>query len=84
MTMDDFSAHKTDNIEALLWERGFIRIVLGGGTTGAIQPCDGALNQHVRRYYGNLEANSHLQKMMAGDPLPLSKEIDSMNMLHEI
>ena len=52
----------------------FLRIVLSGGTTGAVQPCDGALHQHVRRVYGMLEANSHIQKMMAGDPLPQSKD----------
>ena len=51
---DDFSAHKTNNVRNVQWAKGFFGMILGGGTTAAMQPCDTALNQHCRRKYGFL------------------------------
>ena len=84
MTMDDFAAHRTENVKALLWERGFIRVPLGGGTTGAQQPCDGALNQHVRRKYALCESNLHIRKMRLNDPLPTTQPEECMDILSNI
>ena len=57
---------------------------LGGGVTGAQQPCDGALNQHVRAKYGMLEANKLMRQMQSGVALPTTTERDSLKILHEI
>ena len=49
---DDFSAHKTDPVRDLVWAKGAFLLTLGGGVTGAQQPCDVGLNQRVRKQYG--------------------------------
>ena len=46
---DDFSAHKTQAVKYVQWSKKKFGMTLGGGVTGGQQPCDGALNQHVRR-----------------------------------
>ena len=51
---DDFSAHKTQAVRDLQWSKRNFGMNLGGGVTGAQQPCDGALNQQVRAKYGML------------------------------
>ena len=54
---DDFSTHGTDAVKDVQWSKKKFGMNLGGGVTGGQQPCDGALNQHVRRQYGMLESN---------------------------
>ena len=57
---------------------------LGGGVTGGQQPCDGALNQHVRRQYGMVESNKLMHQMMSGVSLPTTTEADVLAILHTI
>ena len=59
-------------------------MTLGAGVTGAQQPCDGALNQHVRRSYGMMEANELMKQMRTGIGLPTTTEEDSLGILHHI
>ena len=59
-------------------------MVLGGGVTGAQQVCDLALNQHVRRNYGMLEADKLIHQMRCGVNLPTSTEEDSLAILNQI
>jgi hypothetical protein len=58
MLADDFSAHLTPAVFRLCWLRGYVLIPLGGGVTGTQQTADLDLNQHVRREYCALEAES--------------------------
>ena len=81
---DDFSAHKTQAVKDAQWSKKKFGMTLGGGVTGGQQPCDGALNQHVRRQYGMLEANKLLSQMMRGVSLPTTTEADSLEILHSI
>ena len=55
---DDFSAHRSSPVRDLVWAKGGSPMILGGGVTGAQQPCDIALNRHVRCSYGLLEATA--------------------------
>ena len=53
-------------------------------TTALQTPCDGALNQHVRRKYGYLDANMLLNKMHQCQIVPTTTPADSLRMMHEI
>ena len=46
---DDYRAHKTENVWALCWSRGYVLIVHGGGATPVAQTPDTDLNEEVRR-----------------------------------
>ena len=81
---DDFSAHRTPLVKDVQWSRKKFGMTFGGGVTGAQQPCDGALNQHVRRQYGMLEANKLLRQMQQGVSLPTTTEADSLFILSHI
>ena len=59
-------------------------MTLGGGVTGAQHFCDGALNQHVRRSYGMMEANVLMHQMRKGAGLPATTDEDSLGILHSI
>ena len=41
---DDFSAHKMDPVRDFVWSQGVYLLILGGGVTGAQQPCDIAVS----------------------------------------
>ena len=67
---DDHSPHKADAVRRLAWQRGWVMIVHGGGTTPVAQPVDTDLNQHVKRLYMALETRALLQKMADGHRVP--------------
>ena len=67
---DDHSPHKADAVRRLAWQRGWVMIVHGGGTTPVAQPVDTDLNQHVKRLYMALETRALLQKMSDGHRVP--------------
>ena len=52
---DDFGPHKSKNLFRLCWQRGYVLIVHGGGTTPVAQTVDTDYNQHAKREYTNLE-----------------------------
>ena len=81
---DDFSARKTGSVKDVQWSTKQIGMTLGGGVTGAQQPCDGALNQHVRRKYGMLESNKLIHQMKHGINLPTTDEAGSLDILNQI
>ena len=68
--VDDYAPHKCDNVVRLAWSRGYILLPLGGGTTPVAQPCDVALNQHVRRLYTAREVEMLIEKMRDGVKVP--------------
>ena len=67
---DDHSPHKADAVRRLAWQRGWVMIVHGGGTTPVAQPVDTDLNQHVKREYMAVETLALLQKMADGTIVP--------------
>ena len=67
---DDHSPHKADAVRRLAWQRGWVMIVHGGGTTPVAPPVDTDLNQHVKRLYMALETRALLQKMSDGHRVP--------------
>ena len=62
---DAYAAHMGDNIRRLAWHRGYIVILHGGGTTGAMQVNDTDLHQHLRRLYVEEEQNFLLARNRA-------------------
>ena len=60
---DDFSAHKTDNVFQLCWQRGYVLLIHGGGCTPVGQTPDTDLNEHVRRDYGQKECTLLMEKL---------------------
>ena len=72
---DDYRVHKTANVFALCWSRGYVLVIHGGGATPVAQTCDTDLNQHVRRAYGDKESRLLIEKMRSGAVVPsLSNE----------
>ena len=63
---DDYSAHKTENVRRLCWQRGYVLLIHGGGCTPVAQTPDTDLNEHVRRAYGAREARALLDKNAPG------------------
>ena len=67
---DDHSPHRADAVRRLAWQRGWVMIVHGGGTTPVAQPVDTDLNQHVKRLYMALETAALVQMMNDGTRVP--------------
>ena len=60
-------------LRKLLWERGYVLIIIGGGITGYIQENDTDVHRALKREYRDLEAElmlSMLQKNNAKIPSP--------------
>jgi hypothetical protein len=82
--LDDYAAHKTDNVWNICWSRGYVRVVHGGGCTPIGQTPDTDLNEHVRREYGNKESCMLLQKMRSGDVVPKLTPEECMSLMLEV
>ena len=81
---DDFSAHKTANVWNLCWSRGYVLLILGGGSTPVMQTCDTDLNEHVRREYGNREARILVEKMRDGVVVPKLSNEECMELMLDV
>ena len=81
---DDAGAHKTQNVWNFCWSRGYVRIVLGGGTTLVAQTCDTDLNEHVRREYGRKESRLLLEKMRSGQVVPKFAHEECMQLMLDV
>jgi len=81
---DDYSAHKTGNVWALCWSRGYILIIHGGGCTPVAQTVDTDLNQHTRRRYGNQESRLLIEKMRSGQNVPKLSNEECMSLMWEV
>ena len=81
---DDAGAHKTQNVWNFCWSRGYVRIVLGGGTTPVAQTCDTDLNEHVRREYGKKESRLLLEKMRNGQVVPKMTHEECMQLMLDV
>ena len=63
--LDDYVVHLMPEVRKLLWKRGFVLIIIGGGITGYIQENDTHVHRTLKSEYGDLEAElmlSILQK----------------------
>ena len=67
---DDFAAHKTDNVWALAWSRGYVLLIHGGGATPVGQTVDTDLHEHVRKGYCDKEAALLVEKLRANQVVP--------------
>jgi len=81
---DDYSAHKTSNVEAFCWSRGYVFLTHGGGASSVGQTPDTDLNQHVRLDYGNKEAHLLIEKMRLGEVVPKLTHEESMLLMLEV
>ena len=62
---DDYAVHLMPEVRKLLWERGNVLIIIGGGITGYIQENDTHVHRALKREYRDLEVElmlSTLQK----------------------
>ena len=78
---DDYSAHKSENVWALCWSRGYIILIHGGGVTPVAQTPDTDLNEHVRRNYGNKESRLLIEKMRCGQTVPKATHEECMSLI---
>ena len=81
---DDHSPHKADAVRRLAWQRGWVMIVHGGGTTPVAQPVDTDLNQHVKRLYMAVETAALLQKMADGTVVPQLKREECIDLMVKV
>jgi len=84
MLADDYAAHKTENVWALCWSRGYILLIHGGGATPVGQTPDTDLNETVRRRYGIQEARLLIEKMRNGQVVPKLTHEECMLVMHEV
>ena len=81
---DDYSAHKSENVWALCWSRGYIILIHGGGVTPVAQTPDTDLNEHVRRSYGNKESRLLIEKMRCGQTVPKATHEECMSLMFDV
>ena len=81
---DDHSPHRADAVRRLAWQRGWVMIVHGGGTTPVAQPVDTDLNQHVKRLYMALEAAALVQKMNDGTRVPQLRREECIDLMVQV
>lgn len=60
--MDDYTCHKDQRVWDLCWSRGYIRVLIGGGLTGAVQFCDTHLHAPVSVKYQHAEMEELVAK----------------------
>ena len=63
MFLDDFAVHKTAEVKAVLKERGFFRIMLGGGTTFMMCTLDTDYHAPFSRDYQELENMDYQEQL---------------------
>ena len=79
--LDDYVVHLMPEVRKLLWKRGFVLIIIGGGITGYIQENDTHVHRALKREYRDLEAElmlSMLQKNNAKIPSPSRDDMTKM------
>ena len=78
---DDYKCHKGDPVWNLCWQRGYIRVVHGGGTTPYGQVPDTDLNEFVRAKYGHRESELLMEKMRCGQRVPSLSHEECMSLM---
>ena len=78
---DDYKCHKCATVWTLCWQRGYIRVVHGGGTTPVGQVPDTDLNEFVRAKYSHRESELLLEKMRCGQVVPSLTHEECMTLM---
>ena len=78
---DDYKCHKGATVWTLCWQRGYIRVVHGGGTTPSAQVPDTDLNEFVRAKYSHRESELLLEKMRCGQVVPSLSHEECMTLM---
>ena len=81
---DDFSAHKTENVFRLCWNRGYVLLIHGGAATSVAQTVDTDLNQHVKREYVARESQELIRQARMGAVMPSIKKETSIDVIVEV
>ena len=82
--LDDYSVHLQPELKDALLRKGYILIVIGGGTTGDIQVNDTHYHHKLKQNYRDLESNMMLNKLrLAPDKVPSPSRDEMMSMLDE-
>lgn len=71
--LNNYAVHLMPEVRKLLWERGYVLILIGGGITGYIQENDTHVHHQLKREYQDHEAElmlSMFQKDKAKIPSP--------------
>ena len=79
--LDDYAVHLMLEVRKLLWERGYVLIIIGGGIKGYIQENDTHVHHVLKCEYRDLEAESMLsmlQKNNAKIPSPSRDDMTKM------
>ena len=79
--LDDYAVHLMPEVRKLLWERGYVLIIIGSGITGYIQESGTHVHRALKREYRDLKAElmlSMLQKNNAKIPSPSRDDMMKM------
>ena len=82
---DDYSAHKSENVWRLCWQRGYVLILHGGGSTPVAQTPDTDMNQHVKKHYVDREVLELIQQFRnSAVAVPRIKEMTAIDMMTDL
>ena len=79
--LDDYAVHLMPEVSKLLWEHGYVLIIIGSGITGYIQENDTHVHHALKREHRHLEAElmlSMFQKNNAKIPSPSRDDMMKM------
>ena len=76
--LDDYVVHLMPEVRKLLWERGYVLIIIGGGITGYIQENDTHVHRALKREYRDLEAELMLSMLQKNNAKIPSQSRDNM------
>ena len=79
--LDNYAVHLMAEVRTLLWERGYVLVINGGGITSYIQENDTHVHRALKREYQDLEAElmlSMLEKNNAKIPSPSRGDLMKM------
>ena len=79
--LDDYAVHLMLEVRKLLWERGYVLVIIGGGIKGYIQENDTHVHHALKCEYRDLEAElmfSMLQKNNVKIPSPSRDDMTKM------
>ena len=80
--VDDYAVHLMPEVRKLLWERGYVLILIGGSITGYIQENDTHVHRPLKREYRNLEAELMLSMLLKDKAkIPSPSRDDMMRMI---
>ena len=79
--LDDYAVHLMSEMRKALFQRGYILVVMGVGTTGFIQANGTHLHRQLKAYYRDLEMELMMEKLRADKkkvPTPTREEMINM------